>query len=803
MQRLTFINGKGKEIDFTSGDYGITDWSGFASDELNIQSQKVPFHSGSVFLDALLEEREISITLAINDDKDLEKRYRLRRELISTLNATLGEGVLIYENDYIQKQIKALPRIPVFANKNANEGGTCKADISFHCCNPFWEDITNTKVYISGGSTVKIENYGDVKTPISFTYFGEDNSFIVRNKTNGDEIVFDNKTGDNIIGVSLDSGNKVVKQKVAKVTNKTVSNMADSGIFYNDKMYFFLNDTVEIHDGEEVESYKMNVANIVLVRECKGIMWCRYEIEENNFGFAKSTNGYEWTELNGIESNFEWYDVYLADDNKYYLATGYNSYMYESTDALNFIESALEGVTYFNHTWYKADYNAELQIPTLYYSTDNRVTWNVLDTSAEYKTTGIIPWRTSDSLYIFDYTIYTQACYRVEGGSHFEYIGNNTETFAYACVAETPRGKLYGGGGNSGSGIGNYDVNKNVYIIYNTGTDVDSIYYDTTSATLWAICRDKSIVRSKDMLIFETLPKGLYIQQVATNGDYYLLTDETNKLYRTKNFIESEVISENCPHLNSLIYSEGEFVGVNDDYVIIYNGNTLVKKEIPDINGKEIIKKNGVYYINTENDLQTTTDFETFNVLFNDPVDDIFLTDAGIGFIASELGSSAVYEARGELSYNKIVSKSYIINRGAVALGANYVCYATDNKIYTGSEWNDVSVLIETDTEIKDVMWSNSLNMLVALTEDKLYFFTKIKGTEINIKGISLAESYEGVLVTGFNLYLAQIIEQNNLISSLTSRLKLDLDSGTNEIEFAGGVNSNIAIEYRNRYIGV
>lgn len=58
-------------------------------------------------MDNLLNDRELSITVAFNDEKDLHKRYELRRELISKLNPKLGEGYLIYENDFLTKRIKS------------------------------------------------------------------------------------------------------------------------------------------------------------------------------------------------------------------------------------------------------------------------------------------------------------------------------------------------------------------------------------------------------------------------------------------------------------------------------------------------------------------------------------------------------------------------------------------------------------------------------------------------------------------------------------------------------------------------
>ena len=120
MQKLRFVNGNGVELDLTSGHYGITNWSGFSNADLTIQGQQVPFQDGEVFLDALYNPRELSVTLAINDNNNLALRYELKRELISVMNAKLGEGYIYYKNDFIEKRIKVIPQLPIFENKEVS-----------------------------------------------------------------------------------------------------------------------------------------------------------------------------------------------------------------------------------------------------------------------------------------------------------------------------------------------------------------------------------------------------------------------------------------------------------------------------------------------------------------------------------------------------------------------------------------------------------------------------------------------------------------------------------------------------------
>lgn len=162
MQKLVFTNGGGQSIDLTSGNFGITNWEGLSGVGLNIQTQQVPFQDGGVFLDALMEQREISVTVAIQDNNDLSLRYELKRQLISALNPKLGEGVLVYTNDYLARQIKAVPQLPIFENKNSNDAGTLKASVVFSCPSPYWEDLEDTVVSLSNGVRTNVANSGDV-----------------------------------------------------------------------------------------------------------------------------------------------------------------------------------------------------------------------------------------------------------------------------------------------------------------------------------------------------------------------------------------------------------------------------------------------------------------------------------------------------------------------------------------------------------------------------------------------------------------------------------------------------------------
>lgn len=163
MRKLIWKNSLGDEINLTKSPFGIINWEGFSNAPLNIQSQQVPMQDGSVFLDALIENRDLSVTLSIQDGNDLEKRYELERQLIHILNPKLGEGYLIYTNDFISKRIKCIPQIPLFPNKNSNDPGTQKGELSWTACEPYWEDLEETVVYLNQNFSNAVVNNGDVK----------------------------------------------------------------------------------------------------------------------------------------------------------------------------------------------------------------------------------------------------------------------------------------------------------------------------------------------------------------------------------------------------------------------------------------------------------------------------------------------------------------------------------------------------------------------------------------------------------------------------------------------------------------
>lgn len=188
MQKLVFTNSKGAVINLTESPLGITEWEGFSNVTAEIQEQQVPFVDGSVYIDNLLADRELSVTLAIDDSNNLNKRYEIRRNLIKILNPKLGQGYLTYQNNYLKKQIKCIPQTPVFETKNSDTAGTPKALLSFTACEPFWEDIDSTLVNFSLTEQPTVVNEGDVATQVKLKLGGQSTNPSIINVTTGARI---------------------------------------------------------------------------------------------------------------------------------------------------------------------------------------------------------------------------------------------------------------------------------------------------------------------------------------------------------------------------------------------------------------------------------------------------------------------------------------------------------------------------------------------------------------------------------------------------------------------------------------
>lgn len=348
MQKLVWINSKGTEINLTSGDYGITEWEGFSACDLEVQTQNVPFQDGSVFLDALLNNRELSVTLAINDGKDLEKRYRLRRELISALNPKLGEGYLIYTNDFISKRIKCLAQMPVFPTHNSDKAGTPKASLSWTACDPYWEDVEETSKCFSDIEQPVISNNGDVKAQLKINIYSENVKNIKLENLNDNNYIYYKEVINDGLEINTNIGKKEVLQQKYKV-NYIISGQPYRSILAKDDYIYITSNNGTILRTKDFQVYDiLSTGTIENLNKITYIDFInKYFCVGDNGIILSSEDGENWTIINisGIDYKF----TKIVNNDNFILIYG-NSHILKSTDGITFqdipLGFSLSDITY-------------------------------------------------------------------------------------------------------------------------------------------------------------------------------------------------------------------------------------------------------------------------------------------------------------------------------------------------------------------------------------------------------------------------------------------------------------------------
>lgn len=345
MQKLIWKNSLGNEINLTKAPYGIIEWEGFSNAPLNIQSQQVPFEDGGVFLDALIEQRELSVTLKMQDNNNLETRYRLRRELIHILNPKLGEGYLIYTNDFTTKRIKCTSQIPLFPTHNSNDSGTPKASLSWTACNPYWEDLEETSIVIQGNNFVNIDYQGDYKCEPEIQLLGSGTNPKLKNLSNETKLVLSGEVQDSII--NLTPGRKSANKK-----RMGFSLIADQ------RKFFLENDELLVSVGRVISVTK-DMVNYETVYIPSENLWCGtygnglFVIGEGTNKLIKSSDGIHWENISTRPSGFLNCCMFDSENNLFYFIFNYK--FYYSSDCETFTEVQNSAITVDCHDMVRKD----------------------------------------------------------------------------------------------------------------------------------------------------------------------------------------------------------------------------------------------------------------------------------------------------------------------------------------------------------------------------------------------------------------------------------------------------------------
>ena len=407
MQKLVWQNANGETIDLTSGSYGITEWEGFSNASLNIQSQQVPFQDGAVFLDALIEPRELSVTLAIQDNNNLELRYQLRRELIHKLNPKLGEGYLIYTNDFISKRIKCVAQIPLFETHNSNDSGTPKASLSWTACEPYWEDLEENEINFDITQQPIIKNDGDIPTQIKMDWITSNiQNPSVTNITTGKRIKYKGDLTDSL-EINTNVGNKSVVSK--KMGWKISSILVEyNAVTYSED----LNIICCVCDGGIIltssDGVNWEISSSISVTYLLGVYYSEVKklfIAVGSEGIIlTSVDAKNWTQRTSGVSTYL-YSVAYSESLDMFVVTGSNGTILTSSDGINWISRTsgvsanLSSVIYAKGKYIVSGtlYNSQTQITTAYILiSTNGVDWTTLSSSTSELFNNIIYSETLD-----------------------------------------------------------------------------------------------------------------------------------------------------------------------------------------------------------------------------------------------------------------------------------------------------------------------------------------------------------------------------------------------------------------------
>lgn len=504
MQKLVWQNSLGDTVDLTKAPYGITNWEGFSNTSLNIQSQQVPFQDGGVFLDALIEQRELTVTLAMYDRNNLEDRYRMRRELIHILNPKLGEGYLIYTNDFISKRIKCVAQIPLFPTHNSNDSGTPKASLAWTACEPYWEDLEETEILINAEEITNIKNEGDIACQINLDLYNiNTEGIVIKNQTNNKEIIL-NGLHNGIININTEIGKKAVKRKETKANTILISKYFNSACYDSDEAeYVFAGNNVIVKTKDlktfEVYTINYNIENIFYFPETNAFI----ASGENFVIFSYDAINWEDTEIN---KNLR--DILFVNEKYYgYIISGQDTLIYESTDGLNWTSETISGIK-LRSVCYAEDIELFVGIAErAVYTSEDFIEWILRQTFTAYD--------------VFSSIFYLKGTNIVIVGKYLDYSSGVERSYLrcfYSSNATTWTRSTMGDNYQSGSNIIVSGIRSRGFYM------IDRYYiYNSITGEAWERIETKTLTYNK-ILRFDTL------------GDFMIFSSSTIETLLTRQF---------------------------------------------------------------------------------------------------------------------------------------------------------------------------------------------------------------------------------------------------------------------------
>ena len=825
MQKLVWQNANGVELDLTSGNYGITDWEGFSNASLNIQSQQVPFQDGGVFLDALIEQRELSVTLAMQDRNNLELRYQQRRELISALNPKLGEGYLIYTNDFISKRIKCVPQIPLFETHNSDTVGTPKASLSWTACNPYWEDLKETFIEIEKGDVLNISNEGDIQTLPTIEIDGVLENPIIINRTTNKAIKLNMTTDKNII-ISTETGKKGIYTLKADYKIKSGDFYFDSIVVGNNTILVGIDICIINEFGVETHINSPVSYNIICIGYANGV----YIAGTKGGGILRS------------EDALKWDVVYTPSDGG----------------------GDIEKISCVNNVWFANGWTS--QVPAkIAYSEDNGITWTFTGKYEFYQDAGYVIYY-NNSYYIYnrvylrvttDFENWTSIqpanlpsdIIEIEPNHWIGVSGGNiveaTDPTTWNVIATPTNNSLskIQKINDKYFGLGYETIVVNSGSLYDWGETSISMEEDVTAKCGYFILGEYSFYDTKGN-IYKTTDLSEWTEQKAENGSFADITKRfgkyivlyndnvANKRYLLEsedgeNFAKIEVLSSS--QLKGQIF-DGQRLIINsyNKLYITENGVDITEKDL-NMTTDKLYYVNGKYFISTYYNQQYTT-------FYGEDLDN--LENLGVQVAVLTFYNGVYYRGAGNKLYSSQDLETWeelftIPNLGSstnftdIVIFNNSLIIATvsdtgarnTSRIYCFQDLSDFSIYktytkspsgITKFFEYNGDLWCCGQYGQIGKSSNG--YIWSIQTTAGRLSSLYIDEkklavgAFESVALMIEVIKTDEVDKDNNLISRMStdSELNWQLLQGENNIQFTSDSGTGKAIvSYRQKYIGV
>lgn len=798
MQKLRFVNGNGVEIDLTGGNYGITAISGLSNANLNLQTQQVPNNDGSVYIDSLLDNRTIDMTVALYDGNDLEKRYQLRRELISALNPKLGKGYLYYKNDFLERRIKVIPNPPVIKNKNSNEKGTVKASVSFTACGVYWEDVEETTVAINSYEQKVIKNNGDIPCSIQLEGINTNMPFRLFNNTSGKKIV---TKEDIALSLRLNTG----------LGEKSFGKGGFGKVFENG----VINGTRSITFNPITNQYVILTDN----------------------GIWVSDDEETWYLKNGDYSNIGF--VFYDEDNNYYII-GIGSNIYTTDDLINLTQVATVSGSCFR-IWKIDGMYIVSSISNTYYGTDlaNLSTlyagsYTAFEKNGSIYVIGTIhtniyssgSWTSTshgkivtDACNNGDYVVIQAADGLYYSNNYLSWTQITSDTTAknpiYSSLLEkwiyTDSSTLHTSSDLSIWETQSIDWGGTPLLFIETRENKDLMFIQASSS----VDQDLKQIKTTDLINFSVSDIGHYFSGSAVS----YLTKDKDSLYLViggavngKCFIYKKTTSwELVTTLENVYLSKFKYISDTNRFIIlgfntVYISDDLENWDSYSFSAYDVIYTNGQYtFVGYNGTITITTDFadiQTYNFLTTDSLYNIdycngyyYITCAnGIAYSSDAINWTWLYQTSMGANVNKTCvhdDKLYITNNTQVIIvdGLNYTIISfAQNQNYSRIFYLDI------------------YNCFILVGNSESYITTDFQSAFTLPFAFSTLEEFENEIYIASNILCFSLeIDTENAISELTtdSNMTLGLEVGENKLTITGQINGVYYLTYRQKYLGV